>query len=96
MPERKELPVSKWIAQHDGDGDFAIYEGARLVAITDADTEWDADNARVIAAAHELLESLRCSETLLILLKPEIENMGLSAKRVLPKVQAAIKAARPK
>ena len=31
----------KWHALHDADGDFSIYAGNRLVAITAQDNEWD-------------------------------------------------------
>jgi hypothetical protein len=41
----------------------------------------------------ELLEALRCSETVLILLQEEVGRLGLNAKNVPPKVKAAIRKA---
>lgn len=61
----------KWNALHDIDGDYAIYdENSRLVAVTDSDTDWDVDNAALIAAAPEMyaaicnLECPECGHTL--------------------------------
>lgn len=42
----------------------------------------------------ELLETLECAETLLILLSEEIASLGCNASKVLPRVQAAIREAR--
>ena len=59
---------------------------------------WDhADYAwlSVKASQHaELLETLECAETLLILLGEEIASLGCNASKVLPRVQAAIREAR--
>jgi len=59
---------------------------------------WDhADYAwlSVKASQHaELLETLECAETLLILLAEEIASLGCNASKVLPRVQAAIREAR--
>lgn len=53
----------------------------------------EAANSRLIAAAPELLEALKCAETVLILLNEEVERLGLNGKNVLPKIKAAIRKA---
>lgn len=51
-------------------------------------------NARLIAAAPEMLEALQVAETVLILLKHEVEGLRFNGKNVLPRVQTAIRKAK--
>lgn len=50
---------SPWVAMHDADGDYAIFGGDTLIAVTNADSEMDEANAYLLAAAPELL---RCCQ----------------------------------
>lgn len=47
-----------WVELHDFDGDYGIFGGPNLVAVTNHDTDEDHANARLIAAAPEMLEAL--------------------------------------
>ncbi len=50
----------KWEAVHDFDGDYAIFakDNRRLIAVTESDSDEDADNASLIASAPDMLEAL--------------------------------------
>jgi hypothetical protein len=56
------------------------------------DMEKEINRLRDVQA--ELLGALECSETVMILLKDEVEGLGCNGRKVLPKVQAAIMKAR--
>jgi hypothetical protein len=49
-----------WASVHDADGDYLIMspESGRFIAVTYTDAEQDEANARLIAAAPEMLEAL--------------------------------------
>src|SRR5690242_6992236 len=43
---------------HDMDGDYVIFAGKKIIAITDKDSDEEAANARLIAAAPAMLRAL--------------------------------------
>lgn len=61
------MTIRRWIVEHDAYGDFVIFETggitpggthySSIVAVTDKDTDWDAENAALIVAAPDLLEA---------------------------------------
>jgi hypothetical protein len=59
-----------------------------------ADVWTNEPDARLIAAAPEMLAALECAETVLILLRVEADRLGCHGGRVLAKVQTAIRKAK--
>lgn len=64
---------------------------------TEAPCEWEElyhmtslTAAKLRSDNKELVETLACAETVLILLKTEVSALGLNAKYVLPRVQKAL------
>lgn len=47
-----------WVKCHDLDGDYAIFAGEKIIAITDTDSEEDRANASLIESAPEMLQAL--------------------------------------
>jgi len=102
MDGRCEFAIHATGMRQNGAGDtiFTVanilpsYEPEKRLWIHDYTPEEAETYARLIAAAPELLETLECAETLLILLSEEIASLGCNASKVLPRVQAAIRNAR--
>lgn len=60
----------EWKCLHDSDGDFAIFGGDKLLAVTTSDTPEDEANAKFFAASKEMLSALKADNALLMKLAP--------------------------
>jgi hypothetical protein len=67
----------EWLAIHDLDGDYAIFAGDKLIAVTDKDTDEDQANAVLIAAAPELLKELEHARVYIVGLAGYLETCSI-------------------